>query len=217
VHWLLYFEAIKLASVPLAVLLVYTGPMFVALLAPPLTGERPAPATWPALAVGMLGVAVVATDSSHALNASPEAVAVGLAAGFSFAVLIILGRVASQTVPAHTFVFWETATATVVVAPVAFLTGRVTPPDAASVAGVVALGVGATALLLVLFARVLRHVDAPSAGVLMFLEPVSSVLLAWVFLAEAPSMRTLAGGALVLAAGLAVVRTEAPAPATLGA
>jgi drug/metabolite transporter (DMT)-like permease len=211
VHWSLYFQAIKLSSVPLAVLLTYTGPMFIALLSPALTGERPTWLTWPALAAGTIGVAVVATDSSQALHASGKAIAAGLGAGFSFAILIILGRVVSRQVPAHTFVFWETATAAVVLAPVALLSGRVSPPDAGSLLGVLALGLVATAAGLILFARVLRHVDAPSAGVLMFLEPVFSVLLAWLVLSEQPSLRTLAGGLLVLAAGIAVVRSDAPA------
>jgi len=212
VHWSLYFQAIKLSSVPLAVLLTYTGPMFIALLAPALTGERPTWLTWPALAAGTVGVAVVATDSSGSLHAGGEAVAAGLGAGFSFALLIIAGRVVSQQVPAHTFVFWETGVATAVLAPVALLSGRVSPPDAGSLLGVVVLGLVATAAGLVLFARVLRHVDAPSAGVLMFLEPVSSVLLAWLVLSEQPSPRTLVGGAVVLVSGVAVVRGEAPAP-----
>jgi drug/metabolite transporter (DMT)-like permease len=213
VHWSLYFQAIKLSSVPLAVLLTYTGPMFIALLAPALTGERPTWLTWPALAAGTAGVAVVATDSSGALHANGEAVAAGLGAGVSFALLIIVGRVVSRQVPAHTFVFWETGVATVVLAPVALVSGRVSPPDASSLAGVLALGLLATAAGLILFARVLRRVDAPSAGVLMFLEPVSSVLLAWLVLSEQPSARTLAGGLVVLAAGMAVVRSEAPAAA----
>jgi hypothetical protein len=54
--------------------------------------------------------------------------------------------------------------------------------------------------------------------VLAYLEPVSSVLLAWALLGEEPSPRTLAGGALVLAAGLATVwLAPAAAPAPSGA
>ncbi len=207
VHWLLYFEAIKLSSVPLAVLLVYTGPMFIALLAPVLTGERPSRVTWPALAAGSVGVAVVATDHSHALHASGQALAAGLGAGFSFALLMITARRVARDVGPPVFVFWETAVASLLLAPLAFA-GRVLPPNASCVVGVLALGVGATAVLGLLFARVMRHVDAPSAGVLMFVEPVSSVLLAWLFLSERPSARTIVGGLMVLSAGLAVVRDD---------
>ena len=64
--------------------------------------------------------------------------------------------------------------------------------------------------------------SAQAAGVLTFLEPVAGVLLAWTLLAEKPGGTTLAGGVLVLAAGLAVVLVEpsetrvADAPAGIG-
>ncbi len=54
----------------------------------------------------------------------------------------------------------------------------------------------------------LRHVSAQAAGVLTFLEPVAGVLLAWALVSEEPGPWTLAGGALVLAAGLVVVLLE---------
>ena len=54
----------------------------------------------------------------------------------------------------------------------------------------------------------LRHVSAQAAGVLTFLEPVAGVLLAWALVSEEPGQWTLAGGALVLAAGLVVVLLE---------
>jgi drug/metabolite transporter (DMT)-like permease len=58
--------------------------------------------------------------------------------------------------------------------------------------------------------------------VLTFLEPVAGVLLAWVILEQRPGAATLAGGALVIAAGLVVVLLEpagtpvAEAPAGVG-
>ncbi|MGZ4481007.1 MAG: EamA family transporter, partial [Gaiellales bacterium] len=67
-----------------------------------------------------------------------------------------------------------------------------------------------------LFAHTLRHVDAQSVGVLLYVEPVSSVTLAWLLLSEQPSMRTVLGGGLVLAAGMVTVGL-APPPATLAA
>ena len=57
---------------------------------------------------------------------------------------------------------------------------------------------------------------------LTFLEPVSGVLLAWALLEQRPGAATLVGGALVVAAGVAVVVLEpteaavADAPAGVG-
>ncbi|MGZ4431085.1 MAG: DMT family transporter [Gaiellales bacterium] len=215
VHWLAYFETIKLSSVALGVLLTYTGPLFVAVLAPTLLGTPTPRRMWGTLGAGALGVALVATEGGGALHATGTALATGMVAGFTFGLLIVAGRSLAPHVTAPAFAFWETATASVVLLPVA-LGGRLLPPGPAAVAGLLALGVGATAVLVMLFAHTLRHVDAQSVGVLLYVEPVSSVTLAWLLLSEQPSMRTVLGGGLVLAAGMVTVGL-APPPATLAA
>jgi drug/metabolite transporter (DMT)-like permease len=65
-----------------------------------------------------------------------------------------------------------------------------------------------TGISTLVYATLLRHVSAQSAGVLTFLEPVAGVLLAWALVEQRPGPATLLGGALILAAGLAVVVLE---------
>ena len=85
-----------------------------------------------------------------------------------------------------------------------------------------ALGVVFTGVSTLLYATLLRHVTAQAAGVLTFLEPVAGVLLGWALVDQRPGALTLAGGALVLAAGIVVVVLEpaetrvADAPAGVG-
>lgn len=216
VHWLSYFETIKLSSATLAVLLVYTGPLFIAVLAPRLLGTPTSRPTMLALLAGAAGIGLVATDGSSDINVTASGLAVGLFAGVTFALLIIAGRAITHHVTAHAFLFWETAVASVLLLPVAVAQGAV-PKDASDVAGLLALGVVVTAVLGMAFATVLRHVDAQNAGVLMYVEPVSTVLLAWVVLSEQPSLRTAVGGALVLAAGAFTVALRDPAATLTGA
>ena len=71
-----------------------------------------------------------------------------------------------------------------------------------------ALGIVFTGLSTLVYATLLRHVTAQTAGVLTFLEPVSGVALAWLLLDQRPGTATLVGGALVLAAGIVVVLLE---------
>jgi len=42
--------------------------------------------------------------------------------------------------------------------------------------------------------------------VLLYLEPLSALLLAWVFLSETPTAMTLVGGTLIVAGGIIVLR-----------
>jgi len=216
VHWLAYFEAIKLSSVTLAVLLVYSGPLFIAVLAPRLLGTPTSRRTLLALVAGAAGIALVATDGSSDINVTAAGLATGLFAGATFALLIIAGRAVTSHVTAPAFLFWETVVASVLLLPVAIAQGPV-PNDASDVAGLLLLGIVITALLGMAFATALRHVDAQSTGVLMYVEPVSTVLLAWIVLSEQPTLRTAAGAALVLAAGLVTVTSREPAATLTGA
>jgi drug/metabolite transporter (DMT)-like permease len=45
-------------------------------------------------------------------------------------------------------------------------------------------------------------------GVLYYLEPASAILYAWWWVHEHPSAVTLAGGALIVLAGLAIIVTD---------
>ena len=68
------------------------------------------------------------------------------------------------------------------------------------------LGLGMTALLGPLYLMVLDRLPASTASVLLYLEPVSALLLAWLFLGEDPGGVTLVGGALIVAGGVIVLR-----------
>jgi drug/metabolite transporter (DMT)-like permease len=109
-----------------------------------------------------------------------------------------------------------------VVAPALLLVTEIVPADGEAWLAVLALGVLLTGVSTLLYTTLLRRVTAQAAGVLTFLEPVAGVLLAWALVAERPGWATLAGGALVLAAGVAVVVLEpttarvAEAPAGVG-
>jgi len=68
-------------------------------------------------------------------------------------------------------------------------------------AGALYLAIGGTILPYAGWFAALRHVDAASAGVTLFLQPLAGTLLAVLILAERPSWATLAGG-LCIASGV---------------
>ena len=87
------------------------------------------------------------------------------------------------------------------------------PPDA-SWWWLLVLGLGITAILLPLSLVVLDHLPASTVGVLMYLEPLSALVLAWIVLSEDPTPLVLVGGALIVAGGVIVLRQSTVAPGT---
>jgi drug/metabolite transporter (DMT)-like permease len=67
------------------------------------------------------------------------------------------------------------------------------------------LGLVTTAFSFSLFMHGLRYVRVQHASIIAYAEPVSAPLYALVFLGQVPSAWTVAGGALIVAAGVLVV------------
>ncbi len=216
-HWFLFFETIKLASVAVAVLTVYTAPIFLSLLAPLLLPERRSRVALLALVPAAAGLVLIALAGEAGAHARPLALATGLAAAITYAVLVIATKRLTATLHPATIAFWAYAVAAVVLAPALVFAARVLPASALDTLGLAGLGILFTGISGFIYITLLGRVTAQAIGILAFLEPVSAALLAWVALDEPLGPAVLVGGALVLAAGLAVVVYEPAEPVALEA
>ena len=210
-HWVLFFETIKRASVAVAILLVYTAPIFLAVLAPLLLPERRSRVGLVALGISVPGIALIALGGEDGSHASGVAVATGLGAALSFAALIIWTKSVLRDVSPITVAFWDYLIVTGALAPLLLFGGRALP-TASEWPVVLVLGVFLTAVLGVLYVRSLRDVTAQAAGLLSYLEPVSASLLAWAILGEPVGWEVALGGLAVLLGGTLVIVYEGAEP-----
>ena len=210
-HWVLFFETIKRASVAVAILLVYTAPIFLAVLAPLFLPERRSRVVLVALGISVPGIALIALGGEEGSHASGAAVVAGLGAALSFAALIIWTKSVLRDVSPLTVAFWDYVIVTGALAPLLFFGGRVLP-TASEWPAVLVLGIFLTAVLGVLYVRSLRDVTAQAAGLLSYLEPVSASLLAWAILGEPIGWEVALGGLAVLLGGALVIVDEGAEP-----
>lgn len=211
-HWLLFFETIKRASVAVAILLVYTAPIFLAVIAPLLLPERRSRVALAALAVSAPGIALIALAGDGGSGASAVAVATGLGAALTYALLIVGTKSVVRVVSPFTVTFWNYLVVSLLLVPVLAGSERVLP-TAAEWPAVLVLGAVLTAVLGVLYVRTLRNVTAQAAGLLSYVEPVSASLLAWAILGETVGWEVAAGGLAVLVGGALVILYESAEPA----
>jgi drug/metabolite transporter (DMT)-like permease len=212
-HWVLFFETLKRSSVAVAILTVYTAPVFLAVLAPLLLPERRSRIGLVALALSAPGLVLIALAGEEGAPADAIAIATGLGAAVTYAFLIIGAKIVVPHVSPFGMAFWQYVIVTLVLLP--FLAGA----DRALPSGgewpyVVVLGALLTAVAGVLYIRLLRTVTAQAAGLLAYLEPVSASFLAWAILGQSLGWQVALGGAVVLAAGALVVLYEEPDPAS---
>ena len=104
-------------------------------------------------------------------------------------------------IPSLTVAFYQDLVAAVVLAPAVLRAGL--PRSGRDWALIAVLGIVCTAAAHTLFIEGMKGVGARTASVLSSLEPVYGIILALALLNESPSLRTVSGGAIVLAAALA--------------
>lgn len=207
VHWYLFFETIKLSSVAVAVLTVYTAPVFLALLAPLFLPERRSRIALAALVPAAVGLVLMSTWGSPATHARPLAIATGIGAALTYALLVIGTKRLRARMGPVTITAWSYGIAALALSPFLARAGQVVP-QGSELFYVLLLGIVFTALSGYLYVSLLAHVTAQAVGILAYLEPVSAAVLAWALLGQPLGRQVLVGGALVVAAGVLVVLRE---------
>ena len=212
-NWVLFLTALDMTSVATAELLGYTGPVFVAALAPFVTGERFDRRVMLPLALSLGGIAVILAPQGLAVRGGKELLGAGLAfaSAITYATLLLRSKKILRGISGMSLMLVEYGVASVLLLPFAlWLYGRGQGPTSLRAYGaLVVLGLVQTAFSGVIFLGGLRRVRTDHAAILTYAEPVSAVVFAAIFLAEPLTAWTVAGGAMVVAGGLLVARLGA--------
>lgn len=200
-----YFSCQEICSLAVASILLYTAPAIVVVLSAILWRERVTKKKLLALGLTLVGCALVCGVFSGALTVTGGGIALGLGAGFFYALYSIFGRYAlahygPMTVTVWTFVF--AGVASLVLVRPAELAALAQPSLAATAVGLV---VCSTVLPYILYTRGLARVEAGKASILASLEPVVASVAGVVLFGEPMSPLTAAGIVCVLA-GVYILR-----------
>jgi drug/metabolite transporter (DMT)-like permease len=206
---LLFFVAMRDTSVAIGMFLLFLAPVWVALLAPRVFRARTERIVYPALVLALAGLAAILLPSllGEGVKLSAGGVAAGLAAGLGYAAFQLIVKDLTRRVAAVTIVVAETWLDAVILIPLALVQTvgagyQLTTRDL--VAGVV-LGIVCTALAYMMWTAGMGRIKVQHSSILGYLEPVSGPIYALVLLGQAISLWTVAGGALIVAAGVLVV------------
>jgi drug/metabolite transporter (DMT)-like permease len=201
--WTLLFHSMKLIAIANAVLLNYTAPIFVALLAPLFLKEKLEKSTLLALAISVAGIVVISYQQNLQIShLNLLGVILGLLAGLAYAGFIIASKRALSSFSSQVVAFYSYSVASIFLLP--FVIGTDFSPDLASWILLLVLGVFNTGFAVTLYLKGLGMVTAQKAVVFTYLEPASAVVFGFLFLAQQPTPLMLVGGFLILIAGYIV-------------
>lgn len=195
----LYAYAATLAPASLLSILNATAPMFGLAWSSALGDERITLRRAAGLALGLAGVAIIASPGS--LDASPQlllASAAALAACCAYGVVGVLMKRFSSGATPRAMAAGNQLAAALGLLPLAMVLLPAAPPTAVVVGNMLALGLLASGLAFLLYFRLMADVGATRALAVTYLIPLFGVLWGWLFLGESLPPSALAGGALIL-------------------
>jgi len=185
--------ATKLTTAANAILLAYTAPVYVALLAPRLLGEKTRPADWLFIAAVLAGMALFFFDRLSAQGLAGNLVAVG--SGLCYAGFTLAMRAQKDASPVESVLLGHVLTA---LAGLPFLLYGL--PSAQGWLGLAYLGVIQQGVSLALYVWCIKRLAALEAILVMTLEPVLNPVWVALGVGELPSLWACAGGAVVVGA-----------------
>jgi drug/metabolite transporter (DMT)-like permease len=201
--WGLLFHSMKLIPIGNAVLLNYTAPIFVPLLAPVFLKEKLERSTLIALAISIAGIAVIAYGQNvHVSDLNLLGVVLGIFASLAYAGFIIASKRALASFSSLVVAFYSYAIAAVFLVP--FAIGSDFSAASGSWMFLLLMGIVNTAFAVTLYLKGLGMVKAQKAVVFTYFEPVSAIVFGSIFLSQQPTALMIVGGVLILVAGYIV-------------
>lgn len=208
-YQLFFFAGVAATGVAVGTMVaIGSSPVFAGVLAFLVRGERPAPRWYLATAMAVAGAVLLVLPGDR-VEASAAGVLLALGAGLAYAGYAVAGKgvVDSRGPDAAMAVVFSAAA--LMLSPLLW-TSDLTWALTARGAGVILhLGLIATAVAYVLFARGLTTVPVSTAVTLSLAEPLTAALLGITLLGERPAPMELGGIALLLA-GLVVLAEVKP-------
>ena len=204
----LFTFGLKTLGLAEAYTLSFIAPLVITLLSVPMLKESVPPSRWTAIAVGGGGV-IVGLRPDHGAFLQLGALAV-LAAAVLYALANVLGRIVSRTEPSATLVFWTTTS--LALGGGALSAGAWVPVDAAHAPLLAGLAVSGF-LAQVAIAEAFRHGQASAVAPFEYTALAWAVAVDWLLWRAVPEAHTLAGGAIIIANGIHLIRRETPSPA----
>ncbi len=197
IHWWSIFVSIQLSTVAIGTITFSTFPMFVTIAEPLIRHERPKAKNVLIAVIIFIGVLITIPEFSFENNMF-KGILIGMISPIAYTVITMLNKGFSDSYSGTLISFYEQSTAAVVLLPFVIAMGM--HPTMMDIGLLLVFGTLTTAFAHTLFISSLKYIPARLAGVCSSMETVYAIFFALILLGEVPTIREIAGGAVILAA-----------------
>jgi len=194
-HWIAFFKSIQMSSVAIGVLTFSTFPIFTTILEPLVNKEKFQAINLILAFIAFSGVAIV-MPSLEFQNQDTQGALWGIASGASFAVLALVSKNMISSYSSNSVSFYQNGVAALILMP--FWAVEIASASQQDWIYLLILGIIFTGIAHTLFINSMKGMKAQTASLIVSLEPVYGILLAWFFFNEIPTFKMALGGSLIL-------------------
>lgn len=182
----------------------YTFPLLVAMVSPFIFKERTYTFTVVSLVLSIIGIYFLVDPASLKIDlTSLKGLLLSFSAAICYSVVILTSKKLSQEYGGLMLAFLQSIIMAIILFPVNFVYDYNLSLYSLSlllIMGVLISGIGA-----VLLFTGIKKVPANQAGIIMYLEPLTTTVLGYIVFAEFPSIYGLIGGLLIILSGYIVI------------
>ena len=197
-HFVFYFQALKLSNVAVGMLSLFTYPVFTAFLEPLITKSRFQKIHLLLAVFTLIGVYFLVPISSSGVELG-RAVLLGLLSAFLYALRNVWMKQQVIKYDSYVLMFYQMAVGSIVLIPAIFFTSY-SNSLISQLPYIFILVIVTTVLGHTIFLRSFRNFSVTTASLMSTVIPIYGIILGYFFLKEVPSYRTVFGGLCILVA-----------------
>lgn len=201
-NWILLFQAYKYTTISNATLSYYFAPIFVIILAPFILKEKLTSWKVGYVITAMIGLFLIVNNREGGASGSYNH-AVGILYGLSAAVFyasVILMNKFIRNLSGFETTLVQLIVATLVLLPYVFIKNQInfSAMNSTSIKFILILGIVHTGIAYFLYFTSLQELKGQTIAVLSYIDPISAVIIAAIFLGEGMNLVQMLGGVLIL-------------------
>ncbi len=205
-----YFSSIRYSGISVAVLLLYTAPIYVNLLAPPILGKRNSSKSLLSFLLAIAGVLLIARPGEVLMSLDTgsdflKGLIFGLLSGLSFGITIVTVRYLRHDYTGLAQTFWMTGVGLLIMLPSALSTPS--PLFLNNFSTLMLFGFTIT-FAAVIYLKGISGIRAQTGSILALLEPVSGIFFDSTVLKNPLYTSTILGCGFIITAAYIVSRRE---------
>ncbi|MBI0579355.1 EamA family transporter [Neobacillus cucumis] len=211
-NWILLFQSYRYTTVSNATLSYYFAPVFVMALSPFVLKERLTPAKVGCIITAMIGLFLVVNiggDDSGENYHHVTGILYGLSAAALYASVVLINKFIKNLSGFET-TFVQLLVASIVLFPYVFLKDHLdfSGITSNSIVFIIIIGIIHTGIAYFLYFTSIKELKGQRIAVLSYIDPISAVIFAAIFLGEGMGLMQMVGGILILGSTFLSERIE---------